>query len=128
MKKISVISAALAMSALLVAPAADASVAAAGPGGTFAGYATPVVVSQQGERLDFTNLDIDAHDIVSDDRATGSEPWCIFHPQGACPLFASKLIGLGETDEVIGVDYLLPGSYKFICSVHPWMQGTLIVS
>jgi azurin len=44
------------------------------------------------------------------------------------PLFQSKLIGLGETATVDGVEKLQSGkSYGFFCTVHPGMRGTLIV-
>ncbi len=89
----------------------------AGPGAQSAGYATPAVVTFAGGTLSFTNLDIVQHDVTADDKG----------PDGR-PLFQSKLIGLGETANVEGVQNLKPGqTYSFHCSLHPGMHGTLIV-
>lgn len=89
----------------------------AGPGAQTAGYATPAVVTFTGGQLSFSNLDIVQHDVTADAKG----------PDGK-PLFQSKLIGLGETASVDGVDKLKPGqNYTFHCSLHPGMHGTLIV-
>jgi polyvinyl alcohol dehydrogenase (cytochrome) len=75
-------------------------------------YATPVVVASQGDTLRFNNLDpLGGHDLKS-----------------VTPgLFSSPVIGGGETAPVAGVDKLAPGTYRFVCSVHPWMNGVLEV-
>jgi hypothetical protein len=41
-------------------------------------------------------------------------------------LFQSDLIGQGTT-EVIGTEYLTPGPYPFLCTIHDGMTGTLLV-
>jgi plastocyanin len=83
----------------------------AGPGAASTTYLTPVMVTAPGGPLNFTNLDVAQHDVVSD--------------QG---LFKSKLIGLGQTAPVEGLDAVKSGqSYTFHCSIHPGMRGTLIV-
>jgi plastocyanin len=70
-----------------------------------------------GGPLSFVNLDTVQHDVVSVDKA----------PDGA-PLFRSKLIGLGESAPVQGLERVKAGqSYEFFCSVHPGMRGTLYV-
>ena len=76
-------------------------------------YATPVVVAGRKDTLRFTNLDAAArHDLRSDTPG----------------LFASKLIGAGQSSIVTGVDRLPPGAYRFHCSLHSWMKGVLDVA
>jgi polyvinyl alcohol dehydrogenase (cytochrome) len=83
----------------------------AGPGAASTTYLTPVMVTQPGGPLNFTNLDVAQHDVISD--------------QG---LFRTPLIGLGQTAPVEGLDAVQSGqSYPFHCSLHPGMRGTLIV-
>jgi outer membrane protein assembly factor BamB/plastocyanin len=95
-------------------PASPAVVA--GPGGASTGYATPAMVAFAGGSLTFLNMDIVQHDVTATDKG----------PDGR-PLFQSKLIGLGETAPVSGVEKLKAGSYTFFCSIHPGMKGTLAV-
>jgi plastocyanin len=74
-------------------------------------------VTQVGGPLSYTNGDIVQHDVVARDRG----------PDGG-PLFHSRLAGLGEPVPVEGLDRVESGkSYGFYCSLHPGMQGTLIV-
>jgi plastocyanin len=80
------------------------------------GYATPVVVMGKGGSLSYTNLDPVTHDVVA--RSNG--------PDGL-PLFRSSFAGLGATVPVVGAQKLGAGRYAFYCSLHPGMQGTLIV-
>jgi plastocyanin len=48
--------------------------------------------------------------------------------RGPKPLFASAVIGLGETP-VSGTERLGPGSYRFFCTIHPTqMSGQLVVA
>jgi polyvinyl alcohol dehydrogenase (cytochrome) len=97
------------------APAGPSIVSA--PGAASTGYATPVMTTRVGGPLSYVNLDVVQHDVVSTDKA----------PDGA-PLFRSKLIGLGESAPVEGLDRVRSGqSYSFFCSVHPGMRGTLFV-
>lgn len=74
-------------------------------------YATPAVVAAQGDSLRFHNLDLLAHDVVSD--------------RG---LFRSAIIYNGQTTPVPGVESLGPGTYTFHCSLHSWMKGALTVT
>jgi plastocyanin len=70
------------------------------------------VTVPRGSTVDFLNLDVPQHDV----RST------------TAGLFASELIGTGQTAPVTGVDRLGPGSYGFYCSLHPNMKGTLTVT
>ena len=42
-------------------------------------------------------------------------------------LFASETVGAGSEVPVTGADSLAAGTYDYICSVHPYMTGTLTV-
>jgi outer membrane protein assembly factor BamB len=89
----------------------------AGPGASSSTFATPVMVTPVGGPLNFLNLDAVQHDVTSDAKA----------PDGG-PLFHSKLIGLGETAPIDGLDRVVSGqTYGFYCSIHPGMTGQLIV-
>jgi plastocyanin len=76
------------------------------------GYVNPDVAIEPGEKVTFFNPDVAPHDVVS------KEPG----------LFASETVGTGAEVPVTGADALSAGSYPFICSVHPYMEGTLTVS
>lgn len=101
--------------AVLAAPPAraDAQITA-GPPNT---YLTPDVTIDQGERVTFMNADVVDHDVLARDAG----------PDGK-PLFRSELAGFGESVPVAGAEYLVTGSYRFVCSLHPQMEGTLNVS
>jgi polyvinyl alcohol dehydrogenase (cytochrome) len=88
----------------------------AGPGAASTTYATPVMVTQVGGPVSFSNFDLPQHDVVSDARtATG-------------PLFSSPRSGIGEVVPVQGLQRVQSGrQYGFYCSLHPGMRGTLIV-
>lgn len=101
-----------AVTTLLLGPAvawADQEIRAAPPNQ----YATPQVTVDQGEPLFFRNSDIAAHDVTHDAEE---------------PLFRSELVGQGESSFVEGSQYLVTGTYAFLCSVHPDMKGTLTVT
>jgi len=49
------------------------------------------------------------------------------HDEEGRLLFESDWIGQAETSEVRGVSTLAPGAYRFSCSSHEFMQGTLVV-
>jgi plastocyanin len=87
-----------------------------GPGAASTGYATPVMTTQTGGPLSYVNLDNVLHDVNSTQKG----------PDGL-PLFHTKLIGLGESAPVEGLDKTPAGTYEFFCSVHPGMRGQLIV-
>jgi plastocyanin len=75
------------------------------------GFLNPKVSIDPGEKLTFLNPDVAAHDVTS------VEPG----------LFSSETVSAGSEVPVTGADSLPPGSYDFICSVHPYMKGTLAV-
>lgn len=88
-----------------------------GPGGSSTGYATPLMTTRVGGPLSFLNLDVVQHDVTSDEKGADGGP-----------LFRSKLIGLGESAPVEGLDKVQSGKqYGFFCSIHPGMRGTLVV-
>ena len=105
----------LALGLGLVAPAtASAAEIIAIPGNRFLEETTEI---PQGEKVDLLNRDLIAHDVTA--RPIG--------PDGK-PLFASPLVQpLGQAP-VDGTQYLVAGSYPFVCSVHPGMEGTLRVT
>jgi len=76
---------------------------------------------------------LDGHDVVQDVAAdhislkSGKAKWCRQFKRGKCPLFYSPLIGLNQSEEVLGVGNLKPGTYSFLCTLHPGMKGKLIV-
>jgi plastocyanin len=71
----------------------------------------------QGEKVTFTNSDTVAHDVTA--KTNGSD---------GKPLFKSALIGAGGSGPVDGAEYLTTGSYDYLCSVHPFMTGTITVT
>lgn len=111
--------------------------AVAGPQAKFYGYLTPVVTVAKGDTLSFSSLDLERHDFVQDVAVDGfggpkKMPWCAtghHHGHGQpCPVFWSKLIGLGESTEVLGLKNLESGkTYSFFCSLHHGMKGKLVV-
>jgi plastocyanin len=61
-------------------------------------------------------------------------PGCTAPPYGKgagknCPptRFSSGLVDWMQVHEVHGTEKLAPGSYPFVCQVHPSMRGTLVV-
>jgi plastocyanin len=109
------VAALLATLALAAAPAAQADERiVAGFGNT---YLTPMVTIDQGERTTFLNTDLSRHDVVA--RQNGPD---------RKPLFASELASTGQEVPVNGAQSLVTGSYRFFCSIHPFMEGTLNVS
>jgi len=84
----------------------------AGPGSYSTTYWTPIVLVQAGsEKLQFTNLDLQRHNIVS---KTGG-------------LFDSDLAGLGQTVPVRFHTHLQAGmTYQFYCTLHPGMFGSIV--
>jgi plastocyanin len=92
---------------------ADATIYAGPPNQFFQGDVTIA----QGDAITFTNLDTVPHDVTAS--AKGSD---------GKPLFASTQAGPGSSAPVEGVEYLTSGSYPYICSIHPFMTGTITVS
>ncbi|HKP92161.1 MAG TPA: plastocyanin/azurin family copper-binding protein [Thermoleophilaceae bacterium] len=107
--------AAAAATLALAAPAASADEQiAAGPGSQ---YLTTSVTIDQGERLTFQNVDTTGHDVTA--RLPGLD---------GKPLFGTPVIGTGGSAFVDGSQYLTTGDYDFLCSIHPFMTGTLHVT
>lgn len=79
-------------------------------------FVPPTVVVTQGEPLVHTNADPFPHNVNSTQRDANGQP-----------LFHSTPIGAGASADVKGVSSLAPGSYPFICIIHPTMKGTLEV-
>ena len=73
-----------------------------------------------GEKLTFKNDDAVSpgpHNVTATDNG----------PDGK-PLFSSNTIKNGEQSAVNGATTLKAGSYPFICTIHPFMQATLVVT
>ena len=69
---------------------------------------TPIAIKvKAGSRVTWTNKDDEPHNVVSD---TG--------------LFRSSAI---DTDENFSFEFDKPGTYHFVCSIHPRMVGTITV-
>lgn len=107
-----------------------------GPQAQSYGYLTPQIVMTQGGTLQYANFDIVRHDVVQDVNADGfgykgpkrKQPsWCKQFKKRHCPLFYSKLEGITQTENVLGVQNLKPGTYSFYCTLHPGMKGKLTV-
>jgi plastocyanin len=92
---------------------ADATIYAGPPNQFFQGDVTIA----QGEGVTFTNADTVAHDVTASGKG----------PDGK-PLFQSAQIGTGQSAPVEGVEFLTAGSYPYICSIHPFMKGTITVT
>lgn len=103
-------------------------------------YPNPVLAVPVGADLTFANVDSNTHDLTHDVAADGGvgRPendafWCVdeetgdpLYPEGECPLFWSRTIGIGATP-VEGLGDLEGGQvYSFFCRVHPQMKGKLV--
>lgn len=80
-------------------------------------FASPVTTIDQGEKVTLSNADIAGHDVTSSQRGPDDKP-----------LFASDLVAPGDSGPVLGTEYLVTGTYPFVCSVHPGMEATLEVT
>jgi len=81
-------------------------------------YSTTEATIDQGQSVTFQNSDRAAiHDVTSDQNGGDGQA-----------LFKSDTIDPGKTAPVNGVEFLTTGDYKFHCSVHPFMTGTLHVT
>src|SRR5205807_6963598 len=70
----------------------------------------PALVINQGDSLRFNNIDVAAHTFTS---STGA--------------FNTGTVAAGQSVVVSGVDKLSPGTYQFVCAIHPWMHGAIQV-
>ena len=127
---------AAAVVALGVVPShADKLIYVSGPAGQYTTYTVPVLVIKAGDSVDYTNVDIAAHDVI----ARNTEPWyqgCAANgavapsatdPVGSCPVFWTTLIGLGRTVPIRDIEDEPQGMYDFYCSIHSNMKGILVV-
>ncbi|HEV7887131.1 MAG TPA: PQQ-binding-like beta-propeller repeat protein [Acidimicrobiales bacterium] len=111
------------------APGGVGPVIASGPGAFSAGYTTRAMVVQRGGSLTYANADIAQHDVVSREYGPATQAWCPRFPAGKCPLIWSDLISVGTTTPVLGLENVKPGvQYNFYCTLHPNMQGTIVVA
>jgi plastocyanin len=92
---------------------ADATIYAGPPNQFFQGD----VAIAQGDAVTFQNMDTVAHDVTASAKGADGKP-----------LFQSAQVGTGQSAPVEGVQYLASGSYPYICSIHPFMKGTITVS
>ena len=80
-------------------------------------FASPRTTIDQGEKVTLRNSDISGHDVTSSRKSADGKP-----------LFRSELVAPGSSGPVEGTEYLTTGSYPFVCSVHPGMDATLVVT
>ena len=92
---------------------ADATIYAGPPNQFFQGDVTVA----QGEAVTFQNMDTVPHDVTASGKGADGKP-----------LFQSAQVSTGQSAPVEGVQYLTSGSYPYICSIHPFMKGTITVS
>jgi plastocyanin len=92
---------------------ADATIYAGPPNQFFQGDVTIA----QGEAITFQNMDTVPHDVTAQGKGADGKP-----------LFQSAQVSTGQSAPVDGVQYLTSGSYPYICSIHPFMKGTITVS
>jgi plastocyanin len=105
-----------ALAALLVAATAayaDETITARTPNE----FASDVTTIDQGEKVTFRNLDIVGHDVTASGRTDDGQP-----------LFRSELVGPQESGPVRGTEYLVTGTYPFVCTIHPGMEAKLKVT
>jgi plastocyanin len=97
-------------------------------------YVPETITIDAGDTIKFGNYDIPtgvpAHSLTElVEKCTGA-PYTGNNPgQGTCRLgrFSSGLVDHGHVREVAGVEKLAPGTYAFVCQVHEFMRGWLIV-
>jgi plastocyanin len=94
----------------------------AGPQAPATGYLTEQVYSTVGSVVTFTNLDQTTHDVTS--RATKTV--VVKGKKRQRPLFSAGIAGGGSTP-ILSTKDLKPGTYAFLCTLHPGMTGALTV-
>lgn len=80
-------------------------------------FAAAVTTIDQGEKVTLRNVDIAGHDVASSRKSDDGKP-----------LFQSDLVAPGTSGPVPGTQYLVTGTYPFVCTVHPGMDATLKVT
>ncbi|MFN2545640.1 MAG: plastocyanin/azurin family copper-binding protein [Actinomycetota bacterium] len=82
------------------------------PGDTHIAPLPPLQIVE-GDSLVHTNLDGDLHNLESLEHRPDGQPW-----------FISDLVGVSQSAPV-PVEQVPPGLYTFICTIHPYMTGSL---
>lgn len=110
---------AVAVAATCLAAPAVATAAQISAGPSPVTYSNPNIEIAPGESVTFLNFDLSGapHDVTSIDVGPGAEN-----------LFRSDTVGFGVEVPVVGAEKLKPGSYKYLCSVHTFMEGQITVS
>jgi plastocyanin len=128
------LAAAGAAAALAFAPVSEAApipvpaLAVSGPQGATVGFATPTVLSVQGQGLTLLNADTVGHTITSTATKAKRVKFGKRYYTLRIPLFDSGNVSPLATGDVKGVGSLKPGTYTFYCSAHTGMKGSLVVN
>jgi plastocyanin len=115
--------------AAVFAPAASAATIYAGPQAASFNYLTPNVTISAGEPVTLMNFDLVSHDVTSE--ATYRPKRRKGQKRRPPPrlLFTSPLIGFGQSAPVEGTQRMKAGqSYRYFCSLHPSMVGSINVN
>ncbi len=80
-------------------------------------FMTPVTTIDQGEKVTLHNTDLVNHNVVSEKSGDDGQP-----------LFRSEDVPPGASGPVVGTEYLVTGTYPFVCTLHPGMDATLEVT
>lgn len=75
----------------------------------FFSFDPPTLTVPRGTKVTWINKDDDAHTVVSD---------------GDAKLFKSPAL---DTDDSFAFTFTEAGTFKYFCSIHPRMQGTVVV-
>ena len=119
-----------ALAVLALASPAHAAVAAAGPGASSAGFATPVILAPVGVDVTLFNGDLVDHTLTSEallpKKVARKTARCKSFGAKRCPLFDSGSVSTGMANELDGLDRIVAGTeYPFACRIHSGMTGTL---
>jgi plastocyanin len=118
--------------AVAAAPAASALappavIAVSPPQGSTVGFATPQLVSVQGQALSFLNADTMNHTLTALATKVVKFTYAGKVYVTRVPLFDSGVVASAAESDVKGVAGLKPGTYQFQCANHIGMKGTLTV-
>lgn len=116
------------MHRILVAAAAAAALAAAGPA-TAASDSPVVVLSAKPHTFSPQTVVVERGGTlryVNADPVGGTHT--ITHDVRRKALFTTAPVDTGAAVDVAGVEKLPAGQYPFVCLVHPFMSGTLVVN
>ena len=80
-------------------------------------FAPPGAVVHVGDSVQLTNDDILTHTLTSTQLNTAGQR-----------LFDTGFVsGGGNSALATGVETLAPGNYAFVCLLHPWMRGVIVI-